>query len=99
MNDTLSIPHEIASQVNVKGAYWWRVTIGSGNGLVLLGNKPLPVPMVTKIHGTMDNTRGQWVNSVGTEIWPNSEHYKACVPGWNNAIWPLEQVFQISNGQ
>ena len=27
---------------------WWLVNIGSGNGLVPSGNKPLPEPMLTK---------------------------------------------------
>ena len=28
-------------QMNVTGSYWWSVNIGSGNGLVPSGNKPL----------------------------------------------------------
>ena len=28
---------------------WWSVNIGTGNGLVLSGNKPLPEPMLTQI--------------------------------------------------
>ena len=30
-------------------SHWSLVNIGSGNGLVLSGNKPLPEPMLTKI--------------------------------------------------
>ena len=36
-------------QMNVTGPYWWQVIIGSGNGLVPTGNKPLPEPMLTQI--------------------------------------------------
>ena len=35
--------------MNVTGLNWWSVNIGSGNGLVPSGNKPLPEPMLTKI--------------------------------------------------
>ena len=35
--------------MNVAGVYWWSVNIGSGNGLVPSGNKPLPEPMLTQI--------------------------------------------------
>ena len=31
------------------GPYWRKVNIGSGDGLVPSGNKPLPEPMLTKI--------------------------------------------------
>ena len=35
--------------MNVTGLHWWPVNIGSGNGLLPSGNKPLPEPMVTQI--------------------------------------------------
>ena len=34
--------------MNVIGLDWWSVNIGSGNGLVPSGNKPLPEPMLTQ---------------------------------------------------
>ena len=37
-------------QVNAKTPHWSPVNIGSGNGLVPSGNKPLPEPMLTKIY-------------------------------------------------
>ena len=37
-------------QVILIGTYWWQVNIGSGNGLVPSGNKPLPEPMLTQIY-------------------------------------------------
>ena len=46
--------------MNVTGHHWWQVNIGSGNGLVPSGNKPLPEQMLTQIHGV---TRPQWVNA------------------------------------
>ena len=41
---------DVVSQMNVAGPYWWEVNIGSGNGLVPSGNKPLPEPMLTQIY-------------------------------------------------
>ena len=38
-------PHVI-----ITGPHWWLVNIGSGNGLVPSGNKPLPEPMLTQIY-------------------------------------------------
>ena len=35
--------------MNVTGLHWWSVNIGSGDGLVPSGNKPLPEPMLTQI--------------------------------------------------
>ena len=35
--------------MNFTGLHWWSVNIGSGNGLVPSGNKPLPGPMLTQI--------------------------------------------------
>ena len=37
------------SQMKVRGPYWRYVNIGSGNGLVPSGKKPLPEPMLTQI--------------------------------------------------
>ena len=34
--------------MNATGLHWWSVNIGSGNGLVPSGNKPLPEPMLTQ---------------------------------------------------
>ena len=35
--------------MNVTGLHWWSVNIGSGNGLVPWGNKPLPEPLLMQI--------------------------------------------------
>ena len=35
--------------MNVTGLHWWSVNIGSGNGLVPSGNKPLPEPVLIQI--------------------------------------------------
>ena len=40
---------EITLIMKVTGLHWWSVNIGSGNGLVPSGNKPLPEPMLTQI--------------------------------------------------
>ena len=49
----LSNSYEIATE-----PHWWWVSIGSGNGLVVTGNKPLPQLMMTQIYVV---TRPQWV--------------------------------------
>ena len=36
--------------MNGRGPHWWLVNIGSGNGLVPSGNKPLPEPKLTHIY-------------------------------------------------
>ena len=52
--------------MNVTGLHWWSVNIGSGNGLVPSGTKPLPEPMLTQI-SRYGVTRPQWVNSLVPE--------------------------------
>ena len=47
------------SQINVTGLNRWQVNIGSGNGLVPSGNKPLSEPMLTQIIVAYDITRPQ----------------------------------------
>ena len=39
--------------MNVTGLHWWSVNIGSGNGLVPSGNKPLPEPRSTQFSVAM----------------------------------------------
>ena len=41
------------SQLNATEPAWWLVKIGSGNGLVPSGTKPLPGPMLTKIYAAI----------------------------------------------
>ena len=48
-------------QMNATGPSWWWVNIGSTNGLVPSGNKPLPEPMLTQIYAANGVTRPQWV--------------------------------------
>ena len=36
--------------MNATRPYQWQVNIGSGNGLVPSGNKPLPEPMFSQIY-------------------------------------------------
>ena len=55
--DGWGIAYEIALKSMAKNSYWSTlVNIGSGNGLVLPGNKPFPEPMLTQIYsyGTRD---------------------------------------------
>ena len=49
-------------QVNATWPHWWSVDTALVNGLVSLGNKPLPEPMLTQIYVALGITRLQWVN-------------------------------------
>ena len=49
--DGWGISCEIALNMNDTGRQWGLVNIGSGNGLVPSGNKPLPEPMLTQMCG------------------------------------------------
>ena len=50
--DILSIQEEKYPRMYARGSHWW-VNIGSGNGLVPSGTKPLPEPLLTKISDTI----------------------------------------------
>ena len=57
------------SQVNGTELRQWEVNIGSGNGLVPSGTKPLPEPMLTQIYVAIwCHYRPQWVNSCYAEL-------------------------------
>ena len=57
-------------QVNATRPHWQLLNIGSGNGLVPSGNKPLPEPMLIQIYVTIWHhiTRAQWVNPCCAEF-------------------------------
>ena len=48
--DGWGITCKIVLKINVTGANCWSVNIGSGNGLMPPGNKPLPEPMLTEFY-------------------------------------------------
>ena len=45
------------------------MNIGSGNGLVPSGTKPVPEPMLTQIYVAICKTRPQWINSQQNNVW------------------------------
>ena len=61
-------------QMNSTRPYWWLVNIGSGNGVVPSGTKPLPEKNLTEISVGIWR---QWVNTSGNIViqlenfWPN----------------------------
>ena len=67
--------------MNVTGLHWWSVNIGSGNGLVLSGNKPLPEPMLTQISVVIwcHWARIEWVHS-SSQINSLVQHYSVNAP-------------------
>ena len=52
---------------NSTGPAWGQVYIGSGDSLLLSGNKPLPEPMVTELYCPSGITWPEWVK--GLDIW------------------------------
>ena len=44
----------LCPHMNAMGPYWWEVNIGSGNGLVPSGSKPIPEPILTQIYVAYD---------------------------------------------
>ena len=81
--------------MNVIGLLWWSVNIGSGNGLVPSGTKPLPEPMLTQIsvaiwchYATMSQLNQWWQRSMMTNgiarlQWVNNEIY------WNTSCFQI----------
>ena len=57
--------------MHVTGLKWWKVNIGSGNGLVPSGNKPLPEPVLTQIYVTTWRCGSNCVTHCGLEISQN----------------------------
>ena len=80
--DILSISCEIAPRWMPQDLIWWLVNIGSGNGLVPSGNKPLPEPMLTKIFVV---TRSQWVNEPTWHRY-GGRHDKNMADIWNMPV-------------
>ena len=64
---------------NVTRSHWWVVSIGSGNGLLPLGNKPLPEPMMTQICVT---------------IWYHLATMSQ-LPFWHWSVWKCQRTSQM----
>ena len=63
------------NQLNATTPHWSLINIGSGNGLVPSGNKPLPEPMLTQIIAPYGVTGPQWVK--GLTCWVLKPEYSA----------------------
>ena len=62
------------SQVNATEPHYWEVNIGSGNGLLLTGNKVLPEPISTRsmlLYG-ITKVRAWWYHNMKTLYFHNS---------------------------
>ena len=84
--DGSGISCEIALILNAKGLHWWSVNIGSGNGLVLSGNKPLPGPVLTQdLCRHMASLGHNELNSLFVEnkdpLIPYSQYHRCWWPG------------------
>ena len=63
------------SQLNATRSHWYLVNIGSGNGLVLSGNKPLPEPMLTDLYCHMTSLGHNELNQYTGNIKFYSQNY------------------------
>ena len=72
--------HLNIAQMNAIGHHWWYVIIGSGNGLVPDGTKPLPAPMLFKFNVAIWCHQGWWVEPYGYDAdnlpWCVTWYYK-----------------------
>ena len=62
--DILSIQENITQEWMPEDLVDGKFNIGSGDGLVLSGNKPSPAPVLPRCPTPYDITRPQWVNSL-----------------------------------
>ena len=77
------------------GGSHWLVNIGSANGLVLSGNKPLPEPVLTQIYVSYGATSLQcvnasviFINTLSNGLLCVSTHYALPKPVLNNILEP-----------
>ena len=82
--------------MSTRGSHWWWVNIGSGNGLVPSGTKPLPEPMLTQLSDASSPDLNElkqlslyyivmsWCSLVLSCIWWDSanETLHRCPGGW-----------------
>ena len=61
-DSSLSTCCEKSSELNATEPYCWKVSIGSGNGLVPSGNRPLSEPMLIQIYITIWCHKPQWID-------------------------------------
>ena len=77
--------------MNATGVYWWRLNNGSGNGLVLSGNKPLAEPMLTQIYAAIWRQQAMmsWERILPYLLWIVRQYNSIYVL----VPWPTEFVF------
>ena len=71
-----------------------KINIGSGNGLVLSGTKPLPEPVLTQIYVAIYAALGH------TELWKHTKCKRILIPPCCNSLfieaWEFSRFFMIS---
>ena len=80
--DILCISCWIVRKLNATRPHWWLVSIGSGNGLVPSGNKPLPEPILDKIYVTIWRHRATMSQSLmwSIDLTAGKRVCMACLP-------------------
>ena len=80
--DILCISCWIVRKLNATRPHWWLVSIGSGNGLVPSGNKPLPEPILDKIYVTIWRHRATMSQSLmwSFDLTAGKRVCMACLP-------------------
>ena len=66
---------------------WWEANIGSGNGVVPSGNKPLPKPMLTQIDITMSLGHNELIQGIYHSV-QNYIYVCSCKNHWRHKICP-----------
>ena len=75
-----------SSKMNATRPHWWSVNLGSGNGLVPSGNKPLPEPMLTKFYDIIWHHNGLKPPMYGIKASPLRATLMWQIPSFENLI-------------
>ena len=74
------------------GLHWWWVNIGSGNGLVQSGNKPLPEPKLTPIYIDIWRHQATMINHMAAPRTSTEGDIEVC--HWEMCVMIHQPVFK-----
>ena len=82
-------------QMNATRPYWWYVNIGSGNGLVPPGNKPLPESMLTQIYDAKWHHQATMSYGKQPKVFACHENQWSQMK-FTNSIWSCDWAYSLS---
>ena len=84
------------ANMNVTGVYWWSVNIGSGNGLVPSGNKPLPNDDPDLCHHMVSLDQNELIGVI-VLVLQDIHHYNCILQHQLNVdrIWEQNEIHAI----